>query len=105
MATAIQRASAIIDALVDGTATNEQKLAIANAYVKQYAYRLREYDIDEATITNEQKAKLFMTIIREQVRDVYMAGQEKATYDTVQSAAQAARAAAAAEIGIEAPLL
>ena len=90
MATKIVRAKAIIESLTDATVTNALALRIADAYAFTYARG--------QTLTNEQKAGVFIQSLRTLVKQVVRDAE-------ISTAMEAARLAAAPgaeiEIGID----
>lgn len=66
MATKVQRAVSILNALADpNTVTNVFAGRVANAFV--YTYRR---DLDPAALTNEQKAGIVIRAVRDYVKQV-----------------------------------
>ena len=68
--TNIKRAGAICDALVNGTATAAQKVAVADAFVAHFRNEIISAGLDPDNLTNEQKAKVFVITLKRHVKTI-----------------------------------
>lgn len=90
-ATYIERAAAVIDALIDGTSTGAQQTRVADAYVQVYGADYHPTgSSNPADFTNEQKAQVFVESIKRQGQEILRAGKlietQKANDATIQAA-------------------
>lgn len=92
MATYVQRAQSIGDALVNGVATQAQLVRLADAFARQL-------EIDPATLTNGQKAELLVRRMREHALSVI----RRAEGDQAEEAARTDTAASVAAGFAESP--
>lgn len=92
MATNVERAQAIVNALKDGTATAEELNKLAEAFVNLYNTGRGE-TLDLATLTSDQKARVFLKVMKDFVRNTLI------NHDTavMQAAASIAAAGEAAK--------
>ena len=65
MATYLDRANSIVEGAIDGTPTAQQKQNIANAAIKFRPNILRSIAVDPLNPTAEEKAAVFVEIVRE----------------------------------------
>jgi hypothetical protein len=70
MATKAERFDAILNAMVDGTASNALKSSVRDAFALEYRYQLQKEGIDPDTMTNAQKAGNFLRHFRQWVREI-----------------------------------
>ncbi len=98
MATYVARAKAIIDAVIDGTATNAQKQRIADAVIIYRKALLKEVAADPLSPTGEEKAEVFVRAVREWGQAWLFAGARKASADGHKATDDAAGDAAAGDL-------
>lgn len=98
-ATPVQRQTAIVNALIDGTATNQQLTAVADAFVASLtdAQCSAQFGHACAALTNAEKATVVVQTIR---RDIInrIAQRERAVAVTAAQAAIDAAAAAGRDV-------
>lgn len=70
MATYIERTTAIADALLNDIATAEQKTKLGDSFVNSYRKELLQRDVDPDTLTNEQKSRVFVVVVKRFVKNI-----------------------------------
>jgi len=96
MATYVQRATAIINALTDTSVPADKLQRIADLYIQAYPNYYSPVDPDNPT--NEERARPFVEAARAQVRHALKSAAERKARLANEAAAIAAGAAAAADI-------
>lgn len=86
MATQIERFTAIIGALKDGTPDQGLMLRVADAFVSAY-YRQGDGDPAPEDLTNAQKAAIFNKATRAYVKEVVVGTEAKAAASAAREAA------------------
>lgn len=74
--TYVNRATAVADALVDGTATTAQKLEVAEAFVDEYREDIIAAGFNPDTLTNEQKARVFIVKVKDWIRTIVIRNKD-----------------------------
>lgn len=99
--TALSRASAIMDALLNTTVDNTIKQEVADAFTNYNKEYVIGAGLDPAALTNEQKAQVFLMALRKVVRNTYANYKYNQTIETVEDTAAGNATTAETAIGTE----
>lgn len=101
MATAVERATAIADALFNRVATTQEKQDIAAAFIKVNRQWIIDRGFNPDTLTASQKSHLFIIKVREYVQTIVGLAAYQTTLGNAASTAESDQAAAKAALGSE----
>lgn len=100
MATPIQRITAIVDALLDATATSAQLTTVGDGYVNYVSdeYVMDNYGKAKADLTNSERAHIAVTVMRQQVKTFLKASNAAKIRRDAEAQAEADVAAAGDDV-------
>ena len=98
MATYLERANSIVEGVIDGTPTAQQKQNIADLAIKYRPNLLKTIAVDPENPTGEEKAGVFVEAVREWGKSWLHSIGKKDYRDGNEAAAEAAGDAAAGDL-------